>query len=104
MPKRKALYPYDIICEEVSIPGIKTEINYKTLILDFYIHFYRLAIEVQGSQHYKFNKFFYHNKLEFFRAQKLDNLKRKWCQINNIRLVELAYNNINQWKNIIVGD
>ena len=93
------LFPFDIIYEEVVLPGIYTEINIKSLIADFYIHRPRLMIEVQGEQHYNFNRFFYGNKLEYFRARKLDTLKKKWCQINNITLIELPYNETDeQWR------
>ena len=98
------LFPFDKIYEEVVIPGIKVEINNRSLIADFYIHTPRLMIEVQGEQHYKHIHFFHTNKLEYFRAKKLDNLKKQWCAINNIRLVELPYNqNDEQWTSIIRG-
>jgi hypothetical protein len=88
----KNLFPYDIAYEEVVLPGIKTEITNKALIADFYIHSLRLMLEVQGEQHYKFVQFFHNNKLEFFRAKKLDQLKKQWCEINNITLIELPFN------------
>jgi hypothetical protein len=96
------LFPYDQIYEEVVIPGIKTEINNRPLLLDFYIHFHRIAIEVQGEQHHKHIQFFHHNKLEYFRSRKLDSLKRQWCRINGITLVELPYNMSDQdWEHTI---
>lgn len=98
----KKLFPYDLIFEEVVLVGTQTEINYKPLMLDFYINSQKLAIEVQGSQHYKFNSFFHTNKLEFFRSRKLDKLKKQWCKLNNIRLIELPYNNTDEeWVQII---
>lgn len=100
----KQLFPYDIIFEEVVLPGIKTEIANRPLLLDFYINSQKLAIEIHGEQHYKHVKFFHSNKLEFFRARKLDNLKRQWCSINKIRLIELPYNKDNkEWEIIIRG-
>lgn len=97
-----ALFPFDTIYEEVTIPGIKTEITQRALIADFYIHAHRLMIEVQGEQHYKFNSFFYSNKLAFFRAQKLDKLKYEWCKLNKIRLIELPYDKTDdEWLHII---
>ena len=96
------LFPYDIIHEEVSLPGIRNEVVNKALQLDFYINSQKLAIEVQGEQHYKHTKFFHTNKLEFFRARKLDSLKRQWCQINGITLIELPYNESDeQWTQAI---
>ena len=86
------LFPYDIVYEEVAIPGIKTDINNRPLYADFYIHAPRLMIEVQGEQHYKFTEFFHTNKLEYFRAKKLDKLKLQWCEMNEIHLVALPFN------------
>jgi hypothetical protein len=98
----KQLYPYDPIFEELSMPGIKTEINNKSLLLDMYIHSLRLGLEIQGRQHSEFVSFFHGNKLEFFRAKRLDGLKRQWCLLNNITLVELPYNlSDEQWSQII---
>ena len=98
----KQIFPYDIIYEEVILPGIKTEINNRLLIVDFYVHFPRIIIETQGEQHYKFVHFFYHNKLEYFRAKKLDNLKRQWCSKNEIQLIEFPYNESDiQWEDRI---
>lgn len=98
----REVYPYDNIYEEVVLPGIKTEINSKPLIADFYIHFQRVMIEVQGEQHYKFTQFFHTNKLEYFRSKKLDMLKHTWCEINGIALIELPYyNSDEEWLNII---
>lgn len=96
------LFPYDIIFEEIVLPGIKSEISIRPLILDFYINSQKLAVEVQGQQHYDHVKFFYGNKLEFFRARRLDSLKKQWCDINNIRLVELPFDKTdNEWTNLI---
>jgi hypothetical protein len=98
------LFPYDKIYEEVVIPGIKNETNIKSLTADFYIHTPRLMIEVQGEQHYKYVPFFHNNKLQFLKAKKLDKLKEKWCLINNIRLIELKYNQTDEeWASIIKG-
>ena len=96
------LFPYDKIYEEVVLPGVVSDFSKRPLIADFYIHFYRLMIEVQGEQHYSYNTFFHKNKLEFFRAQRLDNLKQKWCNINAIKLITLPYNkNDDEWRYII---
>jgi hypothetical protein len=96
------MFPYDVVGEELVIPGVKTEINNRPLLLDFYIHSLRLALEIQGQQHSEFVSFFHGNKLEFFRAKRLDGLKRKWCELNHITLLELLYNESDQdWENRI---
>lgn len=63
---------------------------------DFYLPDYNLAIEYQGEQHYRDNGFF-KDKLEVI--QRRDEIKRKYCQENNIKLLEISYKdfkNINQ--------
>ena len=95
------LFPYDGIYEEVVLPGIKHEIVQRSLIADFYIHAPRLIIEVQGEQHYKFVNFFHISRAEYFRAKKLDSLKHQWCALNEITLVELPFNQVDNWLDII---
>lgn len=83
----KSLYPTARIYEETPI-----DIDGKQLYLDFYLPAIKLAIEVHGEQHYKYNSFFFNSKLEFAKAQKNDRDKKEWCKNNNITLIELPYN------------
>jgi len=93
------LFPYDRILEEVSLPGSKTERRKSTLRADFFIPNRRMIVEVHGEQHYKFNKFFYKNKLSFYKAKARDAEKKEWCQINDIKLVEFNYDeDIDGWR------
>lgn len=84
------LYATSPICEEVWLPGSGN------LSLDFYLPHQRLAIEVQGEQHYKIVGRFHANKKAFLAGLKRDADKRRWCELNNIRLVELEYNRTDQ--------
>ena len=93
------LFPYDRILEEVSLPGSKTERRRSTLRADLFIPNRNLIIEVHGEQHYKFNKFFYKDKLSFYRAKARDSEKKEWCQLNDITLVEFNYNeDLDEWR------
>ena len=78
-------YPAADIYEEVYIPG-------ENLRLDFYIHVLRTAIECNGIQHSEQVRFFHPTKLDFEQAKARDRRKAKWCEINNIGLVEFLYN------------
>jgi predicted adenine nucleotide alpha hydrolase (AANH) superfamily ATPase len=70
--------------------------------LDFYIPLSKLCIEVHGEQHYKFIPFYHGNIMSFLKAQKKDREKKEWCDNNNIRYIELPYNeNQEQWINRI---
>lgn len=87
------LYPLDRILEEVPLPGSDG------LTGDFYIASAKLMIEVQGEQHYKYIPHFHTNLLGFIHSKKRDANKRTWCELNNIRLVELPYSeDTNGWK------
>ena len=93
------IYPHDRILEEVSLPGSKTERRRSTLTADLYIPNRDLIIEVHGEQHYKFNNFFFKDKLSFYRAKTRDKDKIEWCKLNDIRLVEFNYNeSTDEWR------
>jgi len=96
------MYPMEIIHEELKLPGTKVGVSSKPLIADLYINNAKLMIEVQGEQHYKINAHFFPTTLDFKRAQQRDRLKKEWCQLNGIDLVELPYNeSLDEWKSRI---
>jgi len=88
------LYPLELILEEVGIPVTED----KTLYLDFYIPAIKLSIEVCGRQHFEYISFFYKNKLEFLKAQTNDKYKIQYCELNNITLIHLKYNEEQLWE------
>jgi hypothetical protein len=92
-------FPYDRILEEISLTGTNNGIRRGTLRADFFIPNRNLIIEVHGEQHFKFNKFFFKDKLAFFKAQARDRDKKEWCRINDIQIVELNYDeDIDDWR------
>jgi hypothetical protein len=82
------LFPTMQILEEVSI----NPRSGKTQYLDFYINQIKLAVEVHGQQHYKFNSLFHASAQDFLKQKNNDSDKRNWCKINNISYIELPYN------------
>ena len=60
------------------------------LELDFYIPDYKIAIEVQGEQHYRYVEFFHGEYSGFLEQQKRDEDKRVICRLAGIRLVEIS--------------
>jgi very-short-patch-repair endonuclease len=78
----------DIVFEELPVLGTR-------MTLDFYNANKKLAIEVDGNQHYKFNKFFHSNSRQNFLSQlQRDEKKEYFCEINQIRLVRILEKDI----------
>jgi len=78
-------YNGDYILEEFTLPG-------EGLYLDFFLPIARVAVEVQGQQHYKYSKFFHGDKSKLIEQQQRDRRKASWCELNSIRLVLIPYN------------
>jgi very-short-patch-repair endonuclease len=80
------IQPYwaaDIVFEELRVIGTR-------LTIDFYNANKKIALEVDGNQHYKFNKFFHSNSRQKFLSQlQRDEDKEYFCEINNIKLVRI---------------
>lgn len=94
-------FPTAQILEEIPIPVFDN----KTLYLDFYIPIRSLAVEVHGEQHFKFVSFFHSTQRNFVKQTKNDNDKQNWCELNNINLIILPYNeDIAIWNERINND
>ena len=67
------------------------DLKYKSnLKFDFFLPDYNCCIEYNGVQHYEPVKYFGGEK-EFKEIQFRDNIKKQWCQENNIKLIEIPY-------------
>ncbi len=82
----REIYPKEAIRQEETI-----KIDNKTLFLDIYIPRFKVAIEVDGQQHYEFNKFYHADAAAFIRQKKNDKLKEEYCRESNISLVRIRY-------------
>ena len=79
----KPFWDLDVIYEEFPVYGTRYS-------LDFYNATRNIAIEVQGGQHTKYNPFFHNSNRQNFRHQlRIDESKRKFCELNNIHLIEI---------------
>lgn len=75
-------FPVDIILEEWSVAE-------EGFFVDFFLVQRMLAVEVDGAQHDKFNKFF-HGTLKAFAASRArDEKKRLFCEMNKIALLRV---------------
>lgn len=84
----KEVFPRMATIDEVAV-RVRRGLN---LYLDIYVPSLCLVVEVHGQQHYEFIPHFHGHKHRFGRAKLNDELKKEWCEINEIRYVELAYN------------
>ena len=72
-----------IVFEEFPVAGTR-------LSLDFFNASKKIAIEVQGEQHTKYVPFFHgSNKINYIAQLKRDQEKSKFCELNNIELIEI---------------
>ena len=79
----KDYWYHHVTFEEFPVVGTR-------LSLDFYNANKKVAVEVQGSQHTKYNKFFhggYNNN--YLEQLKRDQMKAEFCEVNDIILVEI---------------
>lgn len=93
---RKADEVYDVLLKRYPFFTITREyyVNYagKKLFFDFFIKELRLLVEVQGEQHYTFNKYFHVDDEGFRSSKQRDNLKKEYCELNNLALVTVDFN------------
>lgn len=92
----KSIYGSYSILEEVRIPSTK-------LYLDFFVPNLDFVIEVHGEQHYKYIPFFHKNKTGYLKSLKRDNDKIKFCELNNIKVVILKYDEQYNWRELLIS-
>ena len=78
-------FPYDSIIEELYVPG-----SIQILYVDFFLPSRMLAFEIQGQQHFKYIPHFHKNKQGFQNSLVRDEVKKNWCQMNDITLYTIA--------------
>jgi very-short-patch-repair endonuclease len=96
---RELIKPYWLRCVvlfQCTIPGSKLKI-------DFLNCNKRLAVEINGPQHDKFNKFFHNGSLNVFKdAMRRDLQKQRWLEENNIILLELIQEDLDNFSPRII--
>jgi len=82
-------FPHALIKEEeyVSYKG-------QRLFFDFFIPALGVYVEVQGIQHTEFNRHFHGDAAAYRAAKKRDRLKEEWCELNDLTLVQVNYDEI----------
>jgi very-short-patch-repair endonuclease len=65
------------------------------LAFDFYIPSEKICIEYDGTQHFEMVKFF-GGKKRFEGIKKNDEIKNKYCEKNNLKLLRIPYHEFNK--------
>lgn len=74
------------------------------VLVDFFIPQNKLIIEFNGIQHYVEVEYF-HKKDNGFEKQKLrDEKLRKWCNDNDVNLLEIKYNEIDSIEEVLINN
>ena len=88
---KEFFYPYwknHIVYEEFPVYG-------SMLKIDLLNATKKIAVEIQGSQHESFNKFFHDNsRLKYLESIKRDVKKEKWIDTNGFKFIELYENDL----------
>lgn len=74
---------------------LSPDTNYH-LYFDFFIEEYNIAIEYQGEQHYLCNGRGWNTEKNFLELSTRDQIKRKYCKKNGIKLIEIPYTDFNK--------
>jgi hypothetical protein len=75
----------------------------KKLPFDFYLPKYNISIEYQGEQHYKKTGYFENRAGGLEGLQYRDNIKKEYCQNNDIRFIEISYKDFKNIEQILKG-
>src|SRR5690242_16532731 len=70
---------------------LKNPMTGMNLELDCYCAELGLAIEYDGQQHYKYNKYFHRNEEGYLKQRYRDEFKKYACKKNGVRLVKVPY-------------
>jgi very-short-patch-repair endonuclease len=83
---KELLYPHwfaDVVFEEFPVLGTR-------LTLDFFNSNRQIALEVDGNQHYQYNKFFHGgSRMKFLQQLQRDQMKEDFCERNGITLIRI---------------
>ena len=70
---------------------LRNVITNSNLELDCYNDELRLAVEYNGEQHYKYVPYFHKTKDAFYNLKYRDDMKRRLCAENGVRLITVPY-------------
>jgi hypothetical protein len=80
-------WQYDLVFEEMPVLGTRNTLDIVNITK-------KIAIEVHGSQHIKYNSFFHRNRNDFRTQLERDLQKQEWCRINNLTYIDIYEKNL----------
>ena len=78
----KPFWQYQIVYEEFPVYGTRLKVDILNATK-------KIAVEVNGSQHTSFNKFFHKTRVNFLRSLQRDHKKLEWLKVNDFELIEI---------------
>ena len=78
----KEYWENHIVYEEFPVYGTKLKVDILNATK-------RIAVEVNGTQHTSFNKFFHKTRINYLRSLQRDHKKMEWLKLNNFELIEI---------------
>ena len=85
------IFPLYTIEQEKHVEVYDEKEARHSLFLDFFIKELDVAIECQGKQHFEQNDHFHADSAAFKAQQHRDYIKKVWCEMNDITLIEIRY-------------
>lgn len=70
---------------------LRNNVTYSNLELDCFNAELGIAVEYNGEQHYKYTPYFHSTKDAFYNIKYRDDMKRRLCEQNGIRLIVVPY-------------
>jgi len=68
---------------------------------DIWLPTLNMVVEVNGQQHYEFSSLYHKFKWELSKQKAQDRKKIEWCELNDISLAILKYDNTEEWQEIL---
>jgi len=78
----KEYWKNHIVYEEFPVYGTRLKVDILNATK-------KIAVEVNGSQHTSFNKFFHKTRINYLRSLQRDHKKLEWLKLNDFEVIEI---------------
>lgn len=84
------LWKDDLCCEEFPCRPRRND----RFRIDLFNFTKKIAVEFHGDQHVKEVKHYHREEDDFWKGVERDELKRQWCEVNKVQLIEIYQKNM----------